>query len=230
VKRPFFILFAGITAAVLILVFRPKQSTINEPIVASKSLYTNTAADLETTNSSSAKIATQAPAPAVAQVEPKKILDAIKAQSLADWTNTIPNIKQWSHFRGRSSWVADQRDANHYPVILLTGANGKTIQYKAKLTSVDAMGDYVREIELQSGWVDITDVRSLGDSLLQMMGMDETGFNSWSDKVENNWVDAPLYNSPVSQVPNSSKYYGFQILRSYNNDKPWSINFIITDK
>ena len=184
-----------------------------------ESTVTNVPTVLETTNSLSIKETLEPTPTNIFQSEPKKILDGIKMQSLADWTNALPHIKQWSQFRGRSSWVVVPMDTNSYPVILLAGVNGKTIQYKAKLTSVDAMGDHIREIELHTPDMSIDETRKFGESLLEMMGKDKSDFDAWCDKVGNNWVDAPLYSSGSSQVPDSNKCYGFQMLRSYGNEK-----------
>lgn len=229
-KRPFYILLAGVVAVGLILFFRPKPPAANEPIVTPKSLYTNTATALKITNSSSAEITTQVSAPTVTSVEPKKILDAIKAQSIADWTNAVPNLKVWNHFRSESSWVAVQKDTNNYPVLLLGGMNGNTVQFAAKLIDVETVDVHIRRVELHTPNMSINQTRKLGESLLEMMGKDKSSFDAWCDRVGNNWVDAPLFGSGSSQVPDSNKFYGFQMLRSYGNEKPWVINFIITDK
>src|SRR5690348_14120738 len=192
-KRSFLILLAGVIGVILLFLFRPKQSAVNE----SSSVPTNAVMVLAITNSAAANIpaeTTTQTAPAITSPEPKRIIDGIKTQSLADWTNAIPNIKQWSQFRGRSSWVAAPMDTNNYPIILLTGANG-TIQFKAKLTSVDAMDDDVREIELHTPDMSIDETRKFGESLLGMMSKDKSDFDAWCDKVGNNWVDAPLYGS-----------------------------------
>lgn len=202
---------------------------VNEPVATLQPIQTNLAPILVVKNPP-IEIITQTPSMVVAPAEPLKNLDATKAQSLADWTNAIPNIKQWSRFRNRSSWVSAPMNTNNYAVLLLTGINGSAIQFTAKLTSVDAMGDHVREVELHTQDMNIDETHEFGDSLLQMMGKDTASFDAWCNKVGNKWVDAPLYSSDSSQVPDSNKFYNFQMLRSYGDEKPWVINFIITDR
>jgi len=226
-KRPFIILLAGAIGIALILFFRPKSPVVN--VSAIQSTPTDTVPVVAIKNAPT-EITTQTPPIVVASTQPPKLLDATKAQTIADWTNAVPNLKVWNHFRNENSWLAEQRNPTNAPTLLLTGANGDPIQYKTKLTDIETVGDHIRRVELQSVWMDIADTRSLGDSLLQMMGEDKIGFDEWCAKVGNNWVDAPLYDSPDSQVPNSNKFYGFQMLRSYNNEKPWVIYFIISDK
>lgn len=226
-KRSILILLAGVIGIAVIWFFRPKPTVVNE-VAIPQPIQTNMTPVLVVKNPPIETI-TQAPPAIIATTESKKPLDVLKAQSLADWTNVIPNIKLWSHFRTRSSWVADQRDTNNYPVILLTGVNGKTIQYKAKLTSVDAMGDRVREIQLQSGWMNIADTRSLGDSLLQMMGKDTASFDAWCNKVGNNWIDQPEWTSGGLRMPDGNKFYGFATHITFNNESPWYVDFFVSD-
>jgi hypothetical protein len=104
------------------------------------------------------------------------------------------------------------------------------VQFTAKLADVEIIDEHVRRVELQSVWMNIADTRSLGDSLLQMLGKDDGGFDAWCDKVGNNWIDAPLYSSGGSQIPESGKFCGFQILNTFNNEQPWTINFVITGR
>ena len=229
-KRAFFIMLAGIIAVILILFFKPKPNAVIEPVTEQMpvSTPTNTAAVLEGIIFQ-AELTTQIPPTIATTTETRKILDVAKAQNLADWTNAMPNIKLWSHFQTRSSWVADQRDTNNYPTMILTGVNGITIQYKTKLTSIDAMGNHVREIELQTPFMDIDETREFGKALLQMMGKDTASFDAWCNKVGNNWIDAPLYDSYNARQPNNDKTYAFGTHITFNNEKPWYIDFIISD-
>lgn len=228
-KHSFLILLAGVIGIVAILYFRPKPSVVNEQAATPQPMQTNIA-PVSVVKNPPIETISQTPPTIIVPTEPKEPLDAIKMQSLSDWTNAIPKIKQWSSFRGRSSWVAASRNTNDYPIILLTGINGSKIQFTASLTSVSAMEDHVQEIELHTPDMNIDEAREFGESLLQMMSKDKTSFNAWCDKVGNNWVDAPLYSSDSSQVPDSGKFYNFQMLRSYGNEKPWVINFIISDR
>jgi len=62
------------------------------------------------------------------------------------------------------------------------------------------------------------------------MGKDKTGFNAWCDKVGNRWMDEPGFTSAASHLPNSDKTFGFQARATFNNEKPWYILLIISDK
>jgi len=226
-KRSFFILLAGVVGVGLILVFRPKQAVINEPVSMPQSVSTDEVAAVVIKDVST-ELITQTSPPIFVPVPRKKPFDVVRAQSLADWTNAIPNIKQRSQFRGRSSWVAASIDTNSFPVILLTGANGNTFKFTAKLTDVEARDDDVRTIELHTPDMNIEEIREFGKQLCELQGLDATDFLAWCDKVGNQWVDAPLYDGKSLPLPNSNKFYGFGILRAYNNEKPWCINFFIT--
>jgi len=229
-KRSVFILFAGGICILLLFLFRPKQPVANKQAETPQSTEANVEPALAAENLPTNAFAQTSSSQVVTITKPKEPLDVLKAQNLSDWINAIPNIKLWSHFRTRSSWIAAPMNTNNYAALLLTGINGNTIQFTASLTDVEAMGDYVRRVELHSPDMNIDEAREFGDSLLGIMGKDKSGFDAWCDKVGNNWIDAPLYSSGSAQVPNSNKFYGLQTLRSYGNERPWVVYFIITDK
>jgi len=78
------------------------------------------------------------------------------------------------------------------------------------------------EVQMHSPIMNIDETRELGLQLCNMLGQDPSGFLAWCDKAGNHWLDAPLYG-----VGESSRRYSFQILRTYTDDKPWYINFMI---
>lgn len=218
----------GIVCLVIIFLFRPKPPIVNKQAEALQPPETSASPVLEIKNASTNAIM-RSSQPTINLPKPKEPLDAIKMQSLADWTNAIPKITQWSHFREDSSWVAASRDTNDYPTLLLAGLNGSGVQFTASLTDVEAVGDHVRRIEMHSVWMNIEDTKLLGDSLLELMGKDKASFDVWCAKVGNNWVDAPLYDSYNAQLPNSDKVCSFGTHRTFSNEKPWFINFVIAD-
>ena len=225
-KRPLLIILAGIIGVSLILLFRPKTSVVNEQAKALQSTETNVIFVPEEKISPTVNI-TQTLPTVITPTESKELFNIVKAQDLADWTNAIPNIRPWSHFRSRSSWIADQ-GTNKPPTLLLT-LNGNTIEYKAKLTDVEILDNKVHRIELQTPFMDIKETREFGESLLQMMGKDNGSFDAWCDKVGNNWVDAPEWTSGGAQMPDSNKFYGFATHITFNNERPWYIDFFITN-
>jgi hypothetical protein len=76
--------------------------------------------------------------------------------------------------------------------------------------------------------MDIDETRELGLQICNMFGRDPSDFIAWCNKVGNHWLDAPLYSSRNIYMPNSNETFGFQTLRTYTDEKPWYINFVIT--
>jgi hypothetical protein len=228
-KRSFLILFAGVVGILLMLILKPKQPTVNQPIQPQRTLTNNTVTVSDVTNTPT-ETAVQTFPNAVAQTEPQKNLNAMAAQNIADWTNAIPHFKQWSHFRTRSSWVADQGITNNYPIILLTGANGNTLQFTTKLTSVDTMSDHIRQVELQSPFMNIEEIKNFGQQLCALLDIDPKDFLAWCNQVGNTWVDQPIFYSGAGISPDPAKAVAFNIRQTFNNEKPWYIDFVFTDR
>jgi hypothetical protein len=158
----------------------------------------------------------------------QKLLDVGKAQSIVDWTNAIPDFKISTHTAYVDSWVMEQDNPAKYPSVLLTGKSNETIQYKSDFIDIE-ITDRIRRIEIHSPNLNVEDVKTLGDSLLRLMGKDEENFNAWCDKVGNRWMDQPQFSSGNAYFPNGGKTYGFQTLPTFNNEKPWYILLVITD-
>jgi hypothetical protein len=104
--------------------------------------------------------------------------NATKAQTIGEWTNAIPALKISYRFRDERSWLAEQRDPALAPVLSLTGSNGQTVDYSARLIGIDMTGEHIQSVQLQSQWMSVQDTRQFGDSLLQMMSKNDADFNA----------------------------------------------------
>lgn len=100
--------------------------------------------------------------------------------------------------------------------------DGRTVAYDATFVSITAKNETgnLIEVQMQTPNMNIDETRDLGLQLCNMLGVDSKDFLVWCDKVGNHWLDAPLYAT-------GNKSYGFQTLRTFNDEKPWFINFII---
>jgi len=193
---------------------------LNEQVVAPQPIRTNMA-PVSVAKNISIEPVTQTSATIITTTEPKKSLDATKAQSLSDWTNTIPNLKLSHHFRNDDSWILAQKGKSNVPQVILAGINNNTLQYTADLIDVETRSNQVRRVDLQTPNLNIDETRKLGLELCDLLGIDSKDFLAWCDKVGNQWMDAPVYS-------NGSKYGAFGVHPTFNNEKPWYINFVIT--
>lgn len=228
-KRSAFIVLAGIICISIILILRPKLPVSNKETMITQTMVTNPAIAAESTNISLSVVTKHAMPKTVVPPEPTKLLDAGKAQSIAEWTNAIPSIKLLTHSPYNDSWIMEQREAGKCPTLLLTSTNGKAVQYTAELIDVEAVSDHIRAVELHTVNLNIDETRELGLQLCDLLGHDPKDFLAWCDKVGNNWVDKPLYDGFSLPVPNSNKFNGFGVHATFNSEKPWYILFFITD-
>ena len=60
----------------------------------------------------------------------------------------------------------------------------------------------------------------MGLQLGKLFGYEDGEFIAWCDKVENHWLDAALYSR-------GDHYFGFTIIRTYNDEKPWCIQVLL---
>ena len=155
-------------------------------------------------------------------IESSGLINALAATNLEQWKAAIEGLKPLAGFKFQQHWLVEQRGrTNGIPIGLSLGNN--TIQYKAALISIEAKNETgdIMEVEMQTPNMNIDDTRDLGLKLCNMLDYDSKDFLAWCDKVGNRWLDAPLY-------AGGNRNYSFQILRGYNDEKPWIINFMIT--
>jgi len=221
-KLPYILLALAVIAIVLICLTKRsiKESPIFEP--------TNTVIELQSeTNLTkivpNVPIKVPRPNPAVGTNEPiAEMTNALTAMNLAQWTNAVKSLKPLAGFKFQQHWLVEQQGrTNGIPIVLSLG--DKTVQYKAVLISILAKNETgdIMEVEMQTPNMTIDETRELGTQICTMLNIDPKGFLAWCDQVGNHWLDQPLFGD------GDGHHYSFHLLHSYNNEKPWLINFMI---
>ena len=111
---------------------------------------------------------------------------------------------------------------NGVPIML--EHNGQTVSYKASfidISSKKGSGD-ILEVQMHSPFMNIDETRELGLQICNMLQIDPKGFLAWCDQVGNRWMDQPLFGDG-----DGHHHYSFHLLHTFDNEKPWYINFII---
>jgi hypothetical protein len=151
-----------------------------------------------------------------------EVLNALTATNLSQWKSMIPGLKYSDNFGTWSSWIMEKRNLRDGDLVSLEGS-GKTISYSVHFIDVRILSgsDRVRKVEMHSPMMNVDEIREFGSQLCQMIGVDSIGVSNWCDKVGHRWMDEPLYHGVGNGI------YGFEILNSFDNDRPWYINFVI---
>jgi hypothetical protein len=191
---------------------------------------------LPATNASTAEVKTNQPStqslqdaqpvpipvsPPETNMVPPDAFNPILATNLDQWKAAIKGLK-YSDIFYQNSEILDLEQTNRrtgLPVVLIKGS--QIVPYTAASIDINAKkpgGDLI-EVQMQTPNMDIDETKTLGLQLCNMLEVDPKDFLTWCDKVGNHWLDAPLYAT--------NHYYGFGINRTYDNEKPWFINFII---
>ena len=149
-------------------------------------------------------------------------INALAVTNLDQWKAMIPGLKYSDKFIKFSSWVMEQTN-RLVGIPVYFEENDKTVSYKIRFIDVDVYNDgseKVMEVNMHSPIMNIDETQELGLQLCNMLGVDPKDFLAWCNKVGNHWLDAPLYAAGKGA-------YGFQILNTFDNQRPWYINFII---
>ena len=146
--------------------------------------------------------------------------EATSTTNLSQWKTAIEGLTQLSGFSSGLHYVAEQ--PNRFvgiPISLIQNSN--TVQLKTVFISVDAndSGNLI-EVDMQSQNMNIAETRQMGLQLCKLFGYENDEFIAWCDKVGNHWLDAPLYGR-------GDHYFGFTIIRTYNDEKPWCIQVLL---
>ena len=154
-------------------------------------------------------------------IEPTALLaNALTATNLDQWKTIIKGLHKMPGLS--ESWHMEQTNqASYIPITLQE--NGQTVSYKVRFIDIsikNESGD-VLEAEVRSPMMNVDETRELGLQLCSMLQVDPKNFMVWCDKVGNNWLDQPLFGD-------GNRHYSFHIFHTYNNEKPWSISFMIT--
>jgi hypothetical protein len=156
-------------------------------------------------------------------------MNAMMATNLEQWKEAIKGLGKLRGFADPEHWLVEQPGRKTgLPIVLSIG--GQTVEYSAVLISVNAKAGsgQVVQVDLQSPNMNIDDTREMGLQLYRMMGLDPSEFIAWCNQVGNHWMDSTLFDSMAARIPNSNKFYGFGLLHSYSDEKPWVIDFSIT--
>jgi len=156
-------------------------------------------------------------------------LNAIVATNLEQWKTIIPGLHYSDTFGDWESWVRQEDSAAGIPVLLSKDKN-QTI-FKVAFIDVDVLkSGEMQKSELHSGRMDISQTREHGLQLCKLLGIDPAKFLAWCDKVGNSWMDAPLFSSGGSRDIENNRIYSFGVARTYNDQNPWYIDFIISQQ
>jgi guanyl-specific ribonuclease Sa len=160
----------------------------------------------------------------------QEIFNALTATNLNQWKQAIKDLKQLGGFKYNQDWIMELHKPDGKPTRSVGrpfnfNYNGKTITYDAtfiNLTTKNGSDNDLLEAELYSPNLNIDQTRELGSQLYEMLGQDPADFLAWCDKVGNHWMDQPLYGT------RGNRHLGFKILNTFSDEKPWCIDFIIT--
>ena len=170
--------------------------------------------------------AVQQPANVIETTTP--LTNALTATNIEQWEAAIKDLKPLAGFKLKQDWMMEKTNRlDGVPVVFQQ--NGNTVSLKARfidITAKNGTGDII-EVGIHSPIMDIAETRDLGLQLCNIFGLDSGDFLAWCNKVGNHWLDAPLYETRDIHDPNSSAVFAFKTMRTYTDEKPWFINFII---
>jgi|GEM_PF-4305572 len=222
-RKIFYTVLFAIIGLIVWLVLKQSTSPTDLTVVATAS---NQPLTNPTTKPTQANISISDPiapsiAPVVVKTNDVPIFNLLNPKSLDEWKAAVPGLLDSSD----GNWAMSQDYSNPgLPFVI------GSVPFNADFITVFTKdgSSYVRRIEMQSPTMNITDTRALGDSLLEMMGKDKTAFHDWCDKAGTNWMYRPLFSSGNSHL-SDGKVCAFAILCGFNDQRPWVINFVITD-
>lgn len=218
------ILFVVLIAIVMLATwfFLTKQESKPSPVIAAPELNQPVSTALQTNATVRPVVIPSSIASVATNMTRVPIFNLLNEQNLDEWKAAVPKLG----FQMKGVWGMSQDHTNPgLPFII------GSVPFNSDSIDIYTRGDNsgnIRRIEMQSPIMNITDTRALGDALLQMMGKDTADFHAWCDKAGNNWLYTPLFDSVGAHLPNG-KGCGFSILCGFNGEKPWIINFVITD-
>ena len=161
-------------------------------------------------------------------------LNAITATNLEQWKQVVKDLKQLNGSLNEQYWVMEKDKPDRSPnrnvgdSYVLT-ANDKAVPFKATFINIsakDESGEIIR-LEMQTPNMDINEARDLGLNICEMLNLDPKDFLAWCGKVGNRSLGTELYHSKGFRDSEGKKIYGFQMLHTYDNEKPWCMNFVI---
>lgn len=190
----------------------------NVPVNLAPQVKTALAAEKSTSNGNLQTIQTNLAAPQ------GESLNALTATNLEQWKSLIKGLSISDKFSDMEIWVMEQ-SSRETGVPILLEHDGKKVLYHTRFVDVSAglPDENVQRVEMKSPIMNINETRELGLQLCELLGVDSKDFLAWCDKVGNHWLDAPSFNTGNYQC-------GFGIHMTYDDDKPWYINFVIVNR
>jgi hypothetical protein len=148
------------------------------------------------------------------------LTNALIATNIQQWKALIKGLHK-SPGLSESWHMEETNQASYVPITFQE--NGQTISYKIRFIDISIKNENgdILEAEARSPMMNIDETRELGLQLCNMLQVDPRNFLAWCDKVGNNWLDQPLFGD-------GNRYYSFHLFHTYDNEKPWSISFMIT--
>ena len=150
-------------------------------------------------------------------------INALAATNLDQWKAIISGLKQFGDNKYHQDWVMEQTNRiSGVPMLLET--SGQTVSYKVRFIDITIINETgkILCIETHSPIMNIDETRELGSQLFSLFGWDSKGFLKWCDKVGNHWLDAPLFTG-------GDLAHTFNVRNTFNNEKPWYIEFDINN-
>lgn len=157
------------------------------------------------------------------------LLNATITTNLDQWKAAITNLH--NDPANKENWIMRQSDTNAGVRLIISGKNQTWMEFDSNFININVRtnSDDIDRIEIQGVEMNIAQIRVSGDALSKVMGTDKSNFNAWCDKMGNRLMDAPLFSSDKARLENG-EMCRFEMLASHNSEKPWMINFIITDR
>jgi hypothetical protein len=159
---------------------------------------------------------------------PIGLFNVATATNLDQWKAAITNLHNDSVLK--ENWVMRQSDTNKGVRLIISGTNQTWVEFDSNFIKIKTKksSTALHRIEIQGVGMNIADIRVIGRVLLKVMGKDESNFNAWCDKIGSHPVNIPLFTSDNAHLYNG-RICGFEILSGHDPEKPWMINFIVTD-
>ena len=159
---------------------------------------------------------------------PIGLFNVTTATNLDQWKAAITNLHNDPVLK--ENWVMRQSDTNTGVRLIISGTCQTWVEFDSNFINIKTKksSDAIRRIEIQGVGMNLADMHVIGRVLLKVMGKDESDFNAWFDKIGSHPVDTPPFTSDNAHLYNG-RICTFEILSVHDPEKPWMINFIITD-
>lgn len=144
--------------------------------------------------------------------------DVLAATNIEQWKSLIPNLAMVPGVPNIWATLDRQRGVNS----VVLKSKDQSIIYRTHSVSlmVAKNASDVIEADIYTPKMDIVETRELGLKICEMFGFDSSKFLAWCNSVGNNWLDSPF-------IYVGDNNHNFRIRHSYNDQKPWVMDFAI---